>query len=404
VTSADPVPSSLLVDPTRPTIDHDAPGVARDPWSVYAWLRVHEPVHWSAAHQSWFLLRFADVRAALVDPRLTSEHPFRASRQMFGPSMVDCDHGAPRQLKALLRPCFSVEAARRAGEDVVRPIVEHALDELAAAGGGDFVASLAVQVPMRVALRLIGLPEQHWQALHRDLRPVIRYLSSSRGNLAAGVEARDRLEGYLSDALDAPHREDSPTMRDQLLRALRERHIERQDAVSTLLLLLAASTETTVATIANMLMVLVERSDVLQRLHREPELLPAVVRETLRWEPPVHNVLRFASEDLDIAGVPIARGDAVQLCLASANRDSAHYLDAERWDPDREERIHLSFAAGQHACLGMSHGLRELETVLDRVVQRFAELRLDPQHPSPVREGVTFRQPRHLWLRVALRR
>ena len=78
----------------------------------------------------------------------------------------------------------------------------------------------------------------------------------------------------------------------------------------------------------------------------------AVVWEVALWDAPVQNTRRFATDDLQLAGVDIQRGDAVLLVLASANRDEAFNAHPDEFDALREDRRSMTFGASAHACPG----------------------------------------------------
>jgi cytochrome P450 len=99
--------------------------------------------------------------------------------------------------------------------------------------------------------------------------------------------------------------------------------------------------------------------------------------------------LRFAATDVELGGVPIPRAAAVQVCLASANRDPDLYPDPDRFDHTRPNRPSLAFGAGRHVCLGMGLAQAELTIVLEALVERVAELR--PVGPIPAVRGRGFR-------------
>ena len=89
-----------------------------------------------------------------------------------------------------------------------------------------------------------------------------------------------------------------------------------------------------------------------ERLAADPDLLPAVLLEVLRHDPPVQNTRRFVARDGDVAGQGMREGDAVLVLLAAANRDPAANPAPERFDPCRQERRIFTFGAGIHACPG----------------------------------------------------
>lgn len=88
------------------------------------------------------------------------------------------------------------------------------------------------------------------------------------------------------------------------------------------------------------------------RLVESPALRQSFVDEALRWESPIGGITREARVDTELSGVAVERGTRVIGVLPSANRDPSRWPDADRFDPDRGDRAHLSFGAGMHGCVG----------------------------------------------------
>jgi cytochrome P450 len=107
--------------------------------------------------------------------------------------------------------------------------------------------------------------------------------------------------------------------------------------------------------------------------------------EMIRWTSPVRHFLRYAQQDTEVGGVPIAEGERVLLSYWAANRDPEVFADPGRFDiarPDADKLI--SFGLGAHYCLGSQFARRELRTFVPKMLERFADLELagEPQWAS----------------------
>ena len=135
-------------------------------------------------------------------------------------------------------------------------------------------------------------------------------------------------------------------------------------------LLLAAGSETTTNLIGNAVARLREHPETLERVKASPSLIPQLLEEALRLDAPVQLLMRLATEDTEIGGVPIPEGSMVMPLLASANRDEAVFTNADRFDIDRDTTGHIAFGWGNHFCLGAAlarlEGRIALETLLER--------------------------------------
>ena len=119
-----------------------------------------------------------------------------------------------------------------------------------------------------------------------------------------------------------------------------------------------------------------------------------MITECLRWEPPLHSILRFAATKLVVDGVTIPHRSPVHLSLASANRDEAHFHAPDVWDPKRAEKRHLTFGAGRHGCLGSTLAEREFGLVFRLLAERCGAIEAEGAIP-PIK-GHAFRRPARL--------
>ncbi|MFE7270599.1 cytochrome P450, partial [Streptomyces sp. NPDC057623] len=122
-------------------------------------------------------------------------------------------------------------------------------------------------------------------------------------------------------------------------------------------------------------------------------LVDDAIEETLRYEGPVENAtFRFAAEPLEIAGVPIAQGEAVMVGLTAADRDGARFPAPDRFDIRRDARGHLAFGHGIHYCLGAPLARLEARTAVRSLLERAPGLALDGVPgawlPGPLMRGV----------------
>jgi hypothetical protein len=127
--------------------------------------------------------------------------------------------------------------------------------------------------------------------------------------------------------------------------------------------------------------------------------LPNAIEESIRLEPAVAIVDRYATRDVELGGARIRRGDPVSVSIPGANRDPAVFGEPDRFDIRRANaRLNLAFAQGPHFCLGAQLARTETTIAVGRLVDRLPGLRLDPDHPNAPR-GLVFRKPPVLHVR-----
>jgi cytochrome P450 len=133
----------------------------------------------------------------------------------------------------------------------------------------------------------------------------------------------------------------------------------------------------------------------------DPNLLPNAIEESIRLEPAVAIVDRYATRDVELEGARIRRGDLVSVSIPGANRDPVVFSDPDRFDVRRgNARLNLAFAQGPHFCLGAQLARAETTIAVRRLLDRLPGLRLDPDHPNAPR-GLVFRKPPTLHVRWA---
>ena len=148
----------------------------------------------------------------------------------------------------------------------------------------------------------------------------------------------------------------------------------------TLAHLILAGNDTTSHLLANLLYRLIADAGLYARVRARPELLPAAIEESLRFDAVIQLLTRTAAIDVELAGVKLAAGTRVVVGMASANRDEAAFgADADRFDIDRADPpLHLTFGYGPHLCLGANLARLEARITAEVFFERFAAAELAP--------------------------
>ena len=135
---------------------------------------------------------------------------------------------------------------------------------------------------------------------------------------------------------------------------------------------------TTVNLIGNGVVALLTHPEQFAKLKADPGLAKNAVEETLRYWGPVDFIgRRFATEDLEIAGTPIAEGEQVAVSLAGANRDPERFADPDTFDISRADaNRHVAFGKGIHVCLGAPLARVEGQIAFETLIRRYPDLRL----------------------------
>jgi cytochrome P450 len=158
-------------------------------------------------------------------------------------------------------------------------------------------------------------------------------------------------------------------------------------------LLLPAGAETTYRSSSNLLVGLLRHPDQLDALRADRKLMMQAIEEGLRWEPPLLTIMRTATSDTRVCGVPVPSGSTVVVNMGSANHDERYWDDPEEFDIFRPPKQHLAFAWGPHMCLGLHLARMETTVLLTQLFDRLPNLRLDPAAAAPEITGMVFRAP-----------
>lgn len=406
----------------------DIEALADDPYPIFHELRRTEPVTWAPALEMWLLTGRDDVVRVLADwERFTTDSPVSTIRDIFGSNMLTTDGDEQIRYKR----CFIGPFRRGKLEENLLETVQGVLDELmgdleAGSGGSgahpgraDLRARIARPLSVRSIGRVLGLPDEDGPRLLRWYDHFAAALENFAGEPAvraagkgAAREFRDYVTPFLGGERAVPpgsmiaalRSERDPYRPGRGARRGRGDPLSESEMVANLLLVLFGGIETTESMIGNAFWAVLSHPEVAERLAAECSreggpLLTGVIEESMRWEPAVQSCMRFATEDVEIRGVPIARGETVHCLLGAANRDPAHFPDPDRFDPGRPNaRDHLAFGAGRHFCLGASLARIEAEQALARIFGGLRGLRLDPERPSRP-YGHEFRTPPTVWVR-----
>lgn len=379
---------------TEWVLDFQSSEMQTNPWPTYQYFRNYDPIHWSERYKCYFVFKYMDVRTILLDSSFTVDHPFRATRSIFGPTVIDLEGERHKRIKSVIKPKFSTEQVNAYTADLIEPIVQQVINGIIDEPEVDLIEEFALQIPMKIILALVGFSQDDSAWFYRNFRPIIQQLDNPKSSsIVKAIESRDILVEKIRANVAKQTIADEQLIQNECPYS-GHKYVNEDELVRHILLLLAAGTETTGATIGNLLHCLFTHPKYIEACKRSPDFIPKFIKETVRWQPPLHITLRFATEDVEINDVTIPKGSAVQLMLASANRDETYFEQPDDFNPFRREQ-HISFGIGNHACLGVSLANKELEVALRVLIDHIDKFPLQSSQ-VPLVEGITFRMPSSL--------
>jgi cytochrome P450 len=310
---------------------------------------------------------------------------------VMGRTILQMDEPDHRLHRALVSPTFRSKILQRWEEGLVRAVVDELIDGFIDQGHADLVQEVTFNFPVQVIARILGLPRADFPMFQRWAIEI----TSVTANWERGLAASEALRDYFAGVLQERRRRPADDLISELVVAeVDGRKLTDEEIYSFLRLLLPAGVETTYRASGSMLYGLLTNPDQLQAVVEDRDLIGQAFEETIRWEPPVTVILRRATKATELAGVPIEEGADVALLLGAANRDERKYADPDRFNLFRESRQHVGFGFGIHVCLGMHLARMESRVAMNTLLDRLADLRLDPAPDQDLHiKGMAFRSP-----------
>ncbi len=385
--------SGLGQSPTRDFLNITSPEFKANPHPYYARLRAETPIRRLGRPNIWIVTGYDEAALLLKDERfaqssanaLTPEQ--RARLPLFvklfntvlfkalNRSMIASDPPDHTRLRALVNKAFTPRLIEGMRPRIQR-LADALLDAVKARGRMDLVRHYAYPIPTTVIAVMLGVPPKDRHHFNRWIKAMA--LAVTVPGLTKALPNVWMLTRYIRNIIQQRRSNPRDDLTSALVRVEEAGNVLSEDElVAMIFLLLFAGFETTANLIGNGALALLQHPDQLERLRQEPSLIKSAVEELLRFTSPVDlSTTRYAREDVPIAGVTIARGDAVLIAIGSANRDQRQFDKPDELDIAREPNKHLSFGLGAHFCLGAPLARLEAQIAIDTLVRRLPDLRL----------------------------
>jgi len=375
-----------------------------NPEPTLAWLREHDPVHWSR-HGYWFITRYDDVRAVLGDPeRFSSQKAGFGANNPIGKdagakgseaektmskglalSFNQQDPPDHTRVRTLVNQAFSRrEITERA--DRIQAVVDELMATVRAKGEFDLITDFAFHLPIIVASDIIGIPSEDRDLFRRNFELAARLMAPKRSE----EEWAEALTGarWQSKYVGALIASRAKEPRDDLISALIQASEDDQkltggEVASAIMTIFTAAGTTTERMISSGAYLLLTHPEQLNALRADPGLMSNALEEILRFHHPNQSTStnRRATQDVELGGKTIRAGDTVRVSLGSANRDGGQFDGADEFDITRSGSKHMSFGFGIHFCLGSALARYETQAALHALLLGPDRLELITQNP-----------------------
>ena len=344
----------------------------------------------------WLVTRHADITAIELDAKRYINAPTQAifpvrnaehAKELTGGAVQDQmrnlvamdgdDHRAYRAISQSQFLSKALNSIRGDIEGLAREFVGRMADR---GGACDFSADIAMWYPLRVIMTILGIPPED-EALMLNFAqrvlsaedPEFQRAGDASGSIGAIMEMYQYMQPVIADRRANPRDDIGSVIATAKVDG---EYLAERDVFGYFLILATAGHDTTSYSLAGGVLALIENPDQLAKLRADPSLIPSAVDEIIRWASPVRHFARTATEDGEVNGKPIRKGDVFLLSYPSANRDEAVFGDPFAFRVDRKPNRHLAFGTGPHLCLGQHLAKMELIAFLREFLDRVEHFEL----------------------------
>jgi len=368
-------------------IDVSHPGLfLNDNWQpLFARLRKEEPVHYckgGVIGSFWSITRIEDIRAVEKDWETFSSAQNASFIDKSGrtepTTFISMDPPQHDQQRLVVQPLVEP----RNLQNIEAEIRQHAasiLDELPIGETFDWVDKVSVELTSRILATLFAFP-------YEDRRKLVYWseIGTSEENFGVEVDKEakkaamiDFVSTFMTLWQERANAEPAMDFISMLAHGDATKHLinDIPAFAATIMTIVVGGNDTTRNSISAGVVALNQFPDEYQKLRDNPELIPNMVCEIIRWQTPIAQMPRTATKDIDFRGAKIREGDRVILWYMSANRDESVFADGDRFTIDRDNaKHHIAFGYGTHRCMGNHVAQMQLRILWEEIQQRFEKI------------------------------
>ncbi len=357
-------------------------------------MRANDPVAWidTPTHDPFYALtKHADIievsrrsdtfinapRAILVPRPKPGEEP----PEMQARVLIAIDGEEHKALRGLSQDWFLPESLKRF-EPAVREIARQSVDHMLSLGEEfDFVKDVAVWYPLKVIMKILGVPDDKGDML---LTMTQQMFGAADPDVTRDLTDEERVQlftdfyAYCAQVCADRHQHPEDDLASVIANGrINGEPLSQMDTLGYFLIVASAGHDTTSSSTAGALHALLERPDQMKKLRDNPEFIPTMVEESIRWVTPVKHFMRTATEDYQLRDKTVEAGQSVMLLYPSANRDEDVFESPFEFRVDRRPNRHLAFGHGAHHCLGNLLAKMEMRILYEELFSRVRDMELN---------------------------
>jgi cytochrome P450 len=329
---------------------------------------------------TWIVSRYQDIRAALVDPRLSAD----TLPEIIKPSTDDkapvifarTDDPEHHRLRRMMTSQFTFRRCE-AMRPQIQELVDHYLDKMIETGPpADIVSDFGLPVPSMVISLLLGVPPEDLELFQYNTARGLDTKSTDEQKAQGFAE----MYVYLQELAARKAREPGDDLISRLVTDyVATGQLDHDTVAINGVIMMQAGHETTANMISLGTVALLDHPEIFERLGQtdDPAVIANAVEELMRYLTIVHaQVDRIATEDLTIGGQLIRAGDRLLMNLPAGNWDDEFVDSPETLDIARNVRGHVAFGYGVHQCIGANLARVEMQVAFSTLARRLPGLQL----------------------------
>ena len=372
------IPAHVPAELVRPIGLTEGAEFLRSPHAFMAALHdTHPPIFFSTsehATSAWMLIKYEDVFFVLRHPEIFSTAgatPFpRDPNDYFYMIPLEVDPPHHRKYRAMIDPMVSPKAVA-AMEESIRSLANRLIDAFIERGECEFTTEFGRPLPVSVFLGLMGLPQEMRDTF---VGWAMGLLHSQDRNVAATC-MRETV-AYLKQAIEEKQRMPDESVLAAIVHGQADgAPLAPQEVFGFTFFLFIAGLDTVFATLNNVFVWLARHPERRQEIVASPESISATVEELLRAFGVTFSG-RTLTQDYELHGVKLKKGDKVTSILPAANYDPAAFENPKQVDFRRPRKPNLSFAGGVHSCMGAHLARLEMKISISEFLRRIPDFHL----------------------------
>ncbi|WP_306970911.1 cytochrome P450 [Streptomyces afghaniensis] len=375
-----------------------------DTWGIHPaqfWLRgqaPEAPVRYDAEAGIWCVYGYREVQHVLANPAMFSSDSQRVipaemmegGEQFREGNLIQMDGLEHKKLRGLISHAFTPKMVADL-EPRIAELTHELLDEVPAGNRMELVNDLAYPLPVIVIAELLGVPAsdryrfREWGDALMESTQEFSFADRTeeqRQRLQDAMQKVRKLSDYLREHVEDRKRNPREDLITKLVQAeVDGARLTDNEVVNFSNVLLIAGHITTTMLLGNSILCLDTHPEWFARVREDRSMIPAAIEEALRYYSPFAGTARATTTEVELGGERIPADSLVVTFLGVANRDPKVFTDPHTFDPTRDPNPHIAFGRGAHFCIGAPLARLEGRVALNILLDRFPNLRSDPDRP-----------------------